>query len=135
MRATQHRLSGRRLPNDVLRAGGFWASLYEVDSKNAKPPSRLKPELLTLRSSRSGSQKEGRRYSKRVFYQFVRFDELFSLPIILQPMSNDEVLEVQRLYPQIYVACHSDHIRAVSTAWRISSQDASILGASTAKRA
>jgi MarR family transcriptional regulator, organic hydroperoxide resistance regulator len=42
-------------------------------------------------------------------------------------MSKDEVLEVQRLYPQIYVACHTDHIRAVSTAWRISSQDASIL--------
>jgi DNA-binding MarR family transcriptional regulator len=42
-------------------------------------------------------------------------------------MSKDEVLEVQRLYPQIYVACHTDHIRAVSTAWSISSQDASIL--------
>jgi DNA-binding MarR family transcriptional regulator len=42
-------------------------------------------------------------------------------------MSKDEVLEVQRLYPQIYIACHIDHIRAVSTAWRISSQDASIL--------
>ena len=42
-------------------------------------------------------------------------------------MSKDEVLEVQRLYPQIYIACHTDHIRAVSTAWRISSQDASIL--------
>src|SRR5262245_29976404 len=42
-------------------------------------------------------------------------------------MSKDLILEVQRLYPQIYVACHTDHIRAVSTAWRISSQDASIL--------
>jgi len=71
--------------------------------------------------------KEGRRYSKLVLYQFLRFDELFSLPIILQPMSKDEVLEVQRLYPQIYVACHTDHIRAASTAWRVSSQDASIL--------
>jgi len=34
---------------------------------------------------------------------------------------------VQRLYPQIYVACHTDHVRAASTEWRISSQDASIL--------
>jgi DNA-binding MarR family transcriptional regulator len=34
---------------------------------------------------------------------------------------------VQRLYPQIYVACHAEHIRAVSTKWRVSSQDASIL--------
>ena len=42
-------------------------------------------------------------------------------------MSDDEVYEVQRLYPQIFVACHTDHVRAVSTKWRVSSQDASIL--------
>jgi DNA-binding MarR family transcriptional regulator len=42
-------------------------------------------------------------------------------------MNDDDVLEVQRLYPQIYVACHTDHVRAASTTWRISSQDASIL--------
>ena len=42
-------------------------------------------------------------------------------------MSDDDVFEVQRLYPQIYVACHTDHVRAASTEWRISSQDASIL--------
>ena len=42
-------------------------------------------------------------------------------------MPEDDVTEVQRLYPQIYVACHTDHVRAVSTKWRISSQDASIL--------
>ena len=42
-------------------------------------------------------------------------------------MSDDDVFEVQRLYPQIYLACHTDHVRAVSTKWRISSQDASIL--------
>ena len=42
-------------------------------------------------------------------------------------MNDDDVLEVQRLYPQIYLACHTDHVRAVSTKWRISSQDASIL--------
>ncbi len=40
---------------------------------------------------------------------------------------DDDVYEVQRLYPQIYVACHNDHVRAASTEWRISSQDASIL--------
>lgn len=40
---------------------------------------------------------------------------------------DEEVFEVQRLYPQIYVACHRDHVRALSTVWRISSQDASIL--------
>jgi DNA-binding MarR family transcriptional regulator len=101
--------------------------MYEVDSQNAKPPSGLKPELLTQSSSRSRRQKESRRYYKRSLCQFLRFDELFSLSIILQPMSKDEILEVQRLYPQIYIACHTDHIRAVSTAWRISSQDASIL--------
>jgi DNA-binding MarR family transcriptional regulator len=39
----------------------------------------------------------------------------------------DEVFEIQRLYPQIFIACHNDHIRAASTDWRISSQDASVL--------
>jgi DNA-binding MarR family transcriptional regulator len=42
-------------------------------------------------------------------------------------MSDDDVFEVQRLYPQIYIACHTDHVRAASTTFRISSQDASIL--------
>ena len=42
-------------------------------------------------------------------------------------MPEDDVFEVQRLYPQIYLACHTDHVRAQSTAFRISSQDASIL--------
>ena len=40
---------------------------------------------------------------------------------------DDDVYELQRLYPQIYLACHADHVRAVSTKWRISSQDAAIL--------
>lgn len=40
---------------------------------------------------------------------------------------TDDVFEIQRLYPQIYVACHNDHIRAGSTEWRVSSQDASVL--------
>lgn len=42
-------------------------------------------------------------------------------------MPDDDVFEVQRLYPQIYLACHTDHVRATSTEYRISSQDASIL--------
>jgi DNA-binding MarR family transcriptional regulator len=42
-------------------------------------------------------------------------------------MTDEDVFEVQRLYPQIYVACHNDHIRASSTEWRVSSQDASVL--------
>jgi DNA-binding MarR family transcriptional regulator len=40
---------------------------------------------------------------------------------------DDDVHEVQRLYPQIFVACHKDHVRAVSTGWKLSSQDSSIL--------
>jgi len=47
--------------------------------------------------------------------------------LLLTPMNDDDVYEVQRLYPQIYIACHTDHVRAVSTKWRISSQDAAIL--------
>jgi DNA-binding MarR family transcriptional regulator len=42
-------------------------------------------------------------------------------------MIDEDVYELQRLYPQIYIACHTDHVRAVSTEWHISSQDASIL--------
>lgn len=42
-------------------------------------------------------------------------------------VSDKEVLNVQRLYPQIYLACHKRHVRAVSTEFRISSQDASLL--------
>ena len=42
-------------------------------------------------------------------------------------MIDDDVFEVQRLYPQVYIACHTDHVRAMSTKWRISSQDSSIL--------
>lgn len=37
------------------------------------------------------------------------------------------VAEIQRLYPQIYLACHVDHVRARSTEWRLSARDSSIL--------
>ena len=37
------------------------------------------------------------------------------------------VFEIQRLYPQIYLACHVDHVRSSSTKWNLSSHDASIL--------
>ena len=42
-------------------------------------------------------------------------------------MLDELVFEVQRLYPQIYLACHVDHVRAKSTQWRLSSGDSSIL--------
>lgn len=42
-------------------------------------------------------------------------------------MDDCLVFELQCLYPQIYFACHVDHIRATSTKWRLSSRDASIL--------
>src|ERR1700757_4849016 len=42
-------------------------------------------------------------------------------------MLDELVFEVQRLYPQIYLACHIDHVRAKSTQWRLSSRDSSIL--------
>jgi len=40
---------------------------------------------------------------------------------------SDAVTEIQRLYPQIYLACHVDHVRAATTKWRLSSRDSSIL--------
>jgi DNA-binding MarR family transcriptional regulator len=42
-------------------------------------------------------------------------------------MLDRHVFEIQRLYPQIYLACHVDHIRASTTKWRLSSRDGSIL--------
>jgi DNA-binding MarR family transcriptional regulator len=42
-------------------------------------------------------------------------------------MRDDLVFEVQRLYPQIYMACHVGHVRAGSTKFRLSSNGASIL--------
>ena len=42
-------------------------------------------------------------------------------------MSDKIVREIQRLYPQIYLACHVDHVRASSTKWKLSSRDSSIL--------
>jgi DNA-binding MarR family transcriptional regulator len=34
---------------------------------------------------------------------------------------------VQRGYPQIYLACHADHVKAKSTEYRLSARDSSIL--------
>ena len=42
-------------------------------------------------------------------------------------MLDELVTEVQRLYPQIYIACHVDHVRSTSTQWKLSSRDSSIL--------
>lgn len=42
-------------------------------------------------------------------------------------MSADDVYEVQRLYPQIFLACHTNHVRAASTRWRLSAHDSAIL--------
>lgn len=42
-------------------------------------------------------------------------------------MNTSAVELVQRYYPQIYLACHKRHIRASSTAYRLSARDSSIL--------
>src|SRR5688572_12055237 len=42
-------------------------------------------------------------------------------------MADDLVQEIQRFYPQIYLACHVDHVRASSTEWRLSARDSSML--------
>ena len=42
-------------------------------------------------------------------------------------MSADDVYEVQRLYPQIFLACHTNHVRAASTRWKLSSHDSALL--------
>lgn len=42
-------------------------------------------------------------------------------------MRDQLVFEIQRLYPQIYLACHIDHVRARSTEWRLSARDSALL--------
>jgi MarR family transcriptional regulator, organic hydroperoxide resistance regulator len=42
-------------------------------------------------------------------------------------MHTSAIELVQRYYPQIYLACHKRHIRASSTAYRLSARDSSIL--------
>lgn len=42
-------------------------------------------------------------------------------------MERRLVRDVQRYYPQIYLACHVDHVRARSTPYRVSSRDAALL--------
>jgi MarR family transcriptional regulator, organic hydroperoxide resistance regulator len=42
-------------------------------------------------------------------------------------MTDDPVSAIQRFYPQIYLACHRHHVRAVSTPYRLSAQDSGLL--------
>lgn len=42
-------------------------------------------------------------------------------------MDTRPVFDVQRYYPQIYLACHVDHVRARSTPSRLSARDAALL--------
>src|ERR1700730_15129538 len=56
----------------------------------------------------------------------LRFDELIVGGNNLRVKAS-EVNTVQRCYPQIYLACHKKHIRAASTAHRLSSRDSSLL--------
>jgi MarR family transcriptional regulator, organic hydroperoxide resistance regulator len=42
-------------------------------------------------------------------------------------LHRDAVQEIQRYYPQIYLACHTRHIRAASTRYRLSAKDSSLL--------
>jgi DNA-binding MarR family transcriptional regulator len=42
-------------------------------------------------------------------------------------MAADPVAAVQRHYPQIYLACHVDHVRAASTSFRLSAKDSAVL--------
>ena len=49
-------------------------------------------------------------------------------------MRDNGAAEVQRLYPQIYLACHVDHVRASSNKWRLSARDSSILAHLDAER-
>ncbi len=40
---------------------------------------------------------------------------------------DDDVFAIQRLYPQVFLACHTRHVRARSTQFRLSAADSSLL--------
>lgn len=42
-------------------------------------------------------------------------------------MRESDVRAIQILYPQVYMACHTQHTRARSTAFRLSSHDSAVL--------
>ena len=42
-------------------------------------------------------------------------------------MPRDPITAIQRYYPQIYLACHVDHVRASSTPRRLSANDSMLL--------
>ena len=56
----------------------------------------------------------------------LRFDEIipfwYSAGVPTHPVAL-----VQRCYPQIYLACHVDHVRAVSSPLRLSARDSALL--------
>ena len=54
--------------------------------------------------------------------KLVQFDELIRIRIIAG-MSDEDVFPIQRFYPQVYLACHADHVRAGSTKWRLQRPD------------
>ncbi|MBL8695556.1 MAG: winged helix-turn-helix transcriptional regulator [Planctomycetes bacterium] len=56
----------------------------------------------------------------------LQFDELF-FPEMLEPMSDPDVLSIQRDYPMIYLACHVDHVRAPRSRFHLSPRESGIL--------
>ena len=42
-------------------------------------------------------------------------------------MSTVDIERIQRAYPKIYLACHTRHVRAASTAYRLSARDSALL--------
>jgi DNA-binding MarR family transcriptional regulator len=49
-------------------------------------------------------------------------------------MRDELVFEIQRLYPQIYVACHVGHVRAGTTRFKLSANSSSILAHLSARK-
>jgi DNA-binding MarR family transcriptional regulator len=57
----------------------------------------------------------------------VRFDEIVAARYLRVRMTATLVRAVQRDFPQIYLACHVDHVRTKSNRHHLSSHDATLL--------
>jgi DNA-binding MarR family transcriptional regulator len=59
--------------------------------------------------------------------QILRFDEASGPGYDAPLMKATDLRAIQRYYPQIYFACHVDHVRKASTAHELSSRDSGVL--------
>src|SRR5215467_3669000 len=86
-----------------------------------RPSSNYRPTLCRI--FRGESHQSTHRSTSENYFVLTKYREVE----IIRRMKASDVELVQRCYPQIYLACHKQHVRARSTPHQLSSQDSSLL--------